>query len=177
MRIHGAAVAFLLALAAMPALAQPPPSLSPPLAPIGFLVGDWTSGQGKVSDTGETASGRSHISIEAGGAVLLRRDHTDLADASGKPSGGFDQIMTIWPEAGTLHADYFDGAHVIHYVSAAIEPGRFVSFTSAASASAPTFRLTYRLTAPDTLSIWFGMAAPGASDFHPIAEGTATRSH
>ena len=52
--------------------------------------------------------------------------------------GGFDQIMMIYPEAGTVRADYSDGVHVIHYVSAMVEPGAAVTFTSAASPHLPT---------------------------------------
>jgi hypothetical protein len=82
-------------------------TLKPDLAPLGFLVGDWSSADGAVADTGERASGTSHITIETGGAVLLRRDHTELRDAKGKPTGGFDQIMTIYPEAGGAGAPGF----------------------------------------------------------------------
>jgi hypothetical protein len=150
---------------------------APALAGAGFLVGDWTAGGGAVAETGGRATGRSRVTLEAGGAVLLRRDHTDLFDAAGKPAGGFDQIMMIYPEAGTLHADYSDGTHLIHYVSAQVEPGRAVTFTSAAAPGAPAFRLAYRLEAADELSVWFGMAPPGSADFKVIAQGELRRAH
>lgn len=111
------------------------------------------------------------MTSEAGGAIILRRDHTDLFDKAGRPTGGFDQVMTIYPEAGTIRADYSDGSQVIHYVSATVEPGAAVTFTSAASPGVPAFRLAYRLVAPDRLSVWFGMARPGGGDFRPIATG------
>ncbi len=145
--------------------------LAPALSGLAFLVGHWSSGKGKVADTGGFSTGISTITAEAGGAVLLRRDHTNLFDASGKPSGGFDQIMVIYAEGGAIHGDYFDGTHIIHYVSATTQPGHAVVFSTAA-ASAPSFRLTYTLSSPTTLTVAFAMAPPGSTGFHPIATGT-----
>ncbi len=108
--------------------------------------------------------------------MLLRRDHTDLFGPDGKPAGGFDQIMMIYAEGGTLHADYADGQHVIHYVSAVVVPQRSVTFTSAAIPNAPTFRLTYETTDGSTLAVRFAMEPPGQSTFVPIASGTLQRS-
>jgi hypothetical protein len=170
MRLTAALTAVLVVGTAALVRAQPVATHSP-LAGLDFLIGDWSSGRGDVADTGGTSTGRSTMTSEAAGAVILRRDHTDLFDKSGRPMGGFDQIMMIYPEAGTVRADYSDGVHVIHYVSATVEPGVAVTFTSAASPGAPTFRLAYRLTAPDRLSVWFGMASPGGGDFRPIAVG------
>jgi hypothetical protein len=167
--------ALFCALAFATAASAEPPALKPALAPIGFLVGRWTSGEGRVAETGGSARGASTITAEVGGAVLLRRDHTDLFDAAGKPSGGFDQIMMIYDDGGTLHADYSDGEHLIHYVSIEISPGRSVTFTSAAHAGAPMFRLTYALKTPDTLGIAFAVAPPGQTDYRPIATGDLRR--
>jgi hypothetical protein len=170
MRLAAALAALLTITTASLARAQPVATQSP-LAGLAFLIGNWSSGRGQVADTGAASSGRSTMTSEAGGAVILRRDHTDLLDKAGRPTGGFDQIMMIYPEAGTIRADYSDGTHVIHYVSATVEPGVAVTFTSAARPGVPTFRLAYRLIAPDRLSVWFGMAPPGGEDFRPIATG------
>lgn len=104
--------------------------------------------------------------------MLLRKDHTDLFAASGKSTGGFDQIMMIYPQAGAIRADYSDGTHVIHYVRADIDPGRSVTFISAMQPDEPTFRLRYELTNPTTLSVSFEMAPPGSATFGPVATGT-----
>jgi len=167
--LAGVAAAFLASAAHAQVLKRP-------LAGLSFLVGDWTSGQGKVADTGGTSSGRSRFEPAAGGAVLLRRDHTDLFYTSGAPAGGIDQIMMIYPEAGTLHADYSDGAHVIHYVTATVEPGKSVIFTSEAKTGAPTFRLAYALESTGTLTVLFTMAPPGSTEFRPIATGTLEKA-
>ncbi len=157
-----------LVLAPVEANAAP---LQHSLSGLDFLVGHWASGAGQVADTGGTSKGSSDITAEAGGAVLLRRDHTELFDKAGKPAGGFSQIMTIYAEAGAIHADYFDGAHIIHYTSADVVPGKSVTFSTTPSAGAPAFHLTYRL-AGKTLNVAFAMAPPGQPAFHPIATGT-----
>ena len=167
--MKAAALALVMAGLAVVAHAQP---VKPDLASVGFLVGDWSSGKGVVAETGGSSTGSSRITVAANGAVLLRQDRTNLFDKAGKPTGGFDQIMMIYPEGGTLHGDYSDGTHVIHYTHADVVPGKSVTFSSAQRPGLPVFSLTYALTAPDTLSVTFGMTPPGASTFNPIATGT-----
>lgn len=164
-------LAIAIAGSAVAAHAQTP-ALKPDLADVSFLVGDWSTGKGVVADTGGTSTGSSRITVAANGAVLLRQDRTNLFDKAGKSSGGFDQIMIIYPEEGTLHADYSDGTHVIHYTQADVVPGKSVVFSSAKQPGAPVFGLAYTLTAPDTLSVTFGMTPPGTTTFNPIATGT-----
>lgn len=165
---------ILAALLAAPACAQD--AAKAPLADIAFLIGHWNSDDGKVADTGGTSKGSSNITLEANGHALLRRDHTGLFDANGNPMGDFDQIMLIYPENGTLHADYSDGQHAIHYTSATIVPGKSVVFSTAANAGAPVFQLSYALEDARTLSIDFGMIPPGQTTLHEIARGTATKT-
>ena len=161
--------AALLAATATAAAAQ---TLQPGLAGLDFLLGRWTSAApGAVADTGGTATGVSSFTAEAGGQVILRRDHTELSDARGAASGGFDQLMTIWPEDGAVRADYADGTHIIHYTRAEVSPGRSVTFSSAAAPGAPVFRLSYAVAAPGALSVTFGMVPPGSATFQPIATG------
>jgi hypothetical protein len=107
--------------------------------------------------------------------VLLRKDHVSLYDAAGNPTGGFDIMMMIYPEAGGIHADYSDGQHIIHYTSASVHPGQAVTFVSASSPTTPTFKLSYVLSKPKVIDIEFSMAPPGSTDFHPIATGSATK--
>ena len=139
-----------------------------------FLLGNWASGTGRVADTGGTSKGSSSITPEAGGAVILRRDHVLLFDKTGKPAGGFDSLMTIYQTGAAIHADYFDGTHIIHYVSATVDPGRSVVFDTAAGTGAPSFRLIYKRN-QNRLAVSFAMAPPGQNAFHPIADGTLTR--
>lgn len=167
-----AAIMSLAAVAGASARPAQPLPLKPDLAPLNFLVGRWWSEDGRVADTGQASRGRSTFSVEAGGAALLRRDHTDLMDKGGQVTGGMDQVMLLYAERGQLKADYTDGEHVIHYVEAAVTPDKSVVFTSKPSGGAPTFRLAYELVDPKTLSVTFSMAGAGAADFHPVATGT-----
>ena len=151
------------------AMAQP--ALQPPLAGLAFLLGHWTGADGKVADTGGTSRGSSTMTAEAGGAVLLRRDQVQLFAVGGKQTGSFAILMTIYAENGAIHADYADGTHIIHYVSADIKPDQSVAFISAPSPGHPVFRLEYDRTAPERLSVTFSMQPPGQAAFHPIATG------
>jgi hypothetical protein len=159
----------------LPASANATP-LQAPLAGLQFLVGHWVNGAGHVADTGGTSHGVSDISVRAGGGVLLRRDHTDLFDKLGKPSGGFDQLMVIYAEQGALHADYFEGKHVIHYNAASVDPGRAVIFTSAALPGGPAFRLSYALMGTG-LSVAFAIKPQGMAAFLPVADGMLQSGH
>jgi hypothetical protein len=150
--------------------------ISTPLSGLSFLVGQWGSAKGVVADTGGTSTGHSTFTVEADGALLLRRDHTDLFDKSGKSSGGFNQVMTIYADHGALRADYIDAQHVIHYGHVDIEFGHSAVFTSVAQADAPTFKLVYSLENTQTLRVTFSMAPPGNTSFQPIASGTLTKS-
>lgn len=169
-----AVLAVAMAVLAGAGGAQPAP-VTPGLAGVAFLIGEWSSGRGRVAESGGTSTGSSSIEPVAGGAALLRRDHTNLFDASGKPAGGFDQVMLIYPEGAALRADYVDGGHVIHYTSAVVVAGKSVTFASEARPGVPTFRLSYALTSPETLAVSFSMAAPGTTEFHPIASGALTK--
>ncbi len=168
---HSLLAIVLIAVTATAATAQSM-ALKPGLAGVAFLVGTWGNGDGKVADTGGTSTGTSTISSEVDGSVLLRRDHTDLFGTDGRPAGSFEQLMVIYPEDGTLHADYSDGTHIIHYTSAIVVPDRSVVFTTATLANAPTFRLSYEKTNATTLAIRFEIEPPGQTAFHLIASGT-----
>ncbi len=170
-RTRSAICAVCLSIMTTAAYAAP---LKPALAGLNFLVGTWTSGEGKVAETGGSSKGFSRMTAEAGGAVLLRRDHVALFDKAGKPAGTFEILMTIYADAGAVRADYFDGDHIINYTSAAIVPGKSVTFTTGAAPGAPTFRLIYTKVGQD-LVISFAMAPPGQASFHPIADGTLHR--
>ncbi len=163
-------LAMGLAAAAL-ATAAKAQTLSPELAPIGFIVGDWVSAPGNASPD----RGSSSIQPIVGGAALLRNDHHEVVDtASGKTTASFDQVMPIYAEGGTLRGDYFDGTHIIHYTHAIVAPGASVQFLTATDAN-PAYRLTYTKISDEVVAIRFEVAAPGSSDFHVIADARVQR--
>jgi hypothetical protein len=149
-------------------------TLTPAMAPLEFLVGAWSGGEAHTAD-GSKLLGGFQFEAAAGGAALLRRDHSQTLDRGGRVVLTEDRVMLIYPEGDRLHADYVDGGHVIHYASATIEPGRSVRFVSTPGNGGPTFGLTYRKSGADSVSIRFEMAPPGQSAFQLIAEGVAER--
>lgn len=120
-----------------------------PLGGLSFPIGTWSGGDGKVAETVSACS-----------------------TPSGTPAGGFDLVMMVYAEDGTIRADYVDGAHVIHCRSATIEPGCAVTFDTGAIPGAPAFRLSYRMQKPGSLAPSFSMAPPGRDTFRPVAVGT-----
>jgi hypothetical protein len=138
------------------------PPLKPALAPLGFLVGSLGAGTGKVAETGGTGSISSTFTVEAKSGALLRRDHTDLFDAKGRPTGGFDQIIVTEAEGPDLCADHSDGEHVIHHARA-VPP------------VVPRFRLAYNVNTATDLAVTFEMQPPGQATFRPIAVGDLHR--
>ncbi len=168
------ASAMIVLAAASPAFAASPP-LSAEMQPLSFLVGHWTATEGKAENDA-IARGVSSIEPAAGGTALLRRDRTDLFSVDGTPRTSFEQVMLIYPEGGALHADYFDGSHVIHYVSATVDPGKSVTFNTAATPGPPRFRLTYAAGGANLITVKFEMAPPGSAEFRTIASGEAKRT-
>jgi hypothetical protein len=151
-------------------------ALKPELAGLSFLLGHWDGGAGTVADTGGTSKGSSVITVEVDGGALFRRDHTALFAKDGKAAGAFDQVMLIYSEGGAVRADYTDGSHVIHYVTAELNAGKSVTFTSAAVDGTPTFRLKYERLSERELTVSFSMAPPGQAEFRSVAVGTLKKT-
>jgi methylmalonyl-CoA mutase cobalamin-binding subunit len=83
--------------------------------------------------------------------------------------------MLIYPEGGTLHADYLDGGHVIHYTGATIKPGEAVAFHTAESATVPVFSLVYSRTGANTMSVISAVRQPHVDATMVIAKGALKR--
>ncbi len=166
------AIALFL-LSVIPAVGQPSSS-STVWGSVAGLVGDWSGlGAGKPGE----GMGEMSIRWDLDRHVLVNRSHSEYPAQGNKPAIVHDQMMIIYPATpgGELRAITFDNeGHTIEY---AIEvSGTTIQFVSASVANAPRFRLTYVLETPDTLSIKFDIAPPGAPDkFAKYIEGIVKR--
>lgn len=137
-------------LLAAPLVAQAP--VADPLAPLRFLLGTWV---GEGGGQPGQASGEATFSLELGGDALVRRS---WAEGAAAPARHEDRI-TVYPEGGRLRALYVDNeGHVIHYTVTATADGAV--FLGDAGPG-PRFRLTYRRTGADAVSLAFDIAPPG----------------
>ncbi|MBV8759000.1 MAG: hypothetical protein JO257_17055 [Deltaproteobacteria bacterium] len=146
--------------AAAPA-APAAPVAGPEWASLRAIIGTW---QG--SDPLKHSSGRFTLAPDLGGKVLVRRGTNESAQ------GHHEDLMVI--EEGGKRATYWDNeGHVIAYaVTASAE---HVEFLSDEIAGKPRFKLTYDVTAPDELTIEFGVELPGAGEFQHYTGGTVHR--
>ena len=174
-KLRYASILFLhLALIASVYAQAPADKTVNPFDPVRFLIGDW---EGEGSSKAGQGQGSFSIREELGGAILVRRDHTDYPATNGKPAYSLDVLMVICAEGGQLRATYFDSEkHVIHYTARSVVPGSSIQFVSEQASGAPAFRLTYAKTGVDKMSVKFELAPPGKPDsFSTYAEGTARR--
>ncbi len=126
-----------------------------------FLLGDWDA----VAKPGEPA-GWSSFTSEAGGRVIVRRNHAEYPASQGRPAGVHDDLLVIYREGdpAAVRAIYFDNEkHVIHYALEAAADGRAV-FVSEAAPNAARFRLSYTKLPDGRLSGKFEIAPPGKPD-------------
>ena len=152
------------ALIGAPVLAAEP--LAGALAPLGFMVGDWSAAGDSV---GAGAGGASSIHPDLQGRVLVRRDHVLV-----KAGGSFDIYMVVYDDGGRLRADFIDTeGHVIHY-AVTPSPGPSAVFESPGAAGTPGYRLTYAASSADRLHIRFEIAPPGGG-YKTYSEGDVAR--
>jgi hypothetical protein len=135
---------FLLLLGVATGLSAQRPD---PWKPLQFLMGEWV-GEGSGSP-GDGAGGCS-FDFDLQRNVMIRKNYAVY------PTFRHDDLMVVYldPESKAVKAIYFDNeGHVIHYT---VEPGAdSVKFVS------EQYRMTYRKTGEDKLSLDFDMAPPG----------------
>jgi hypothetical protein len=128
-----------------------------------FLIGNWTS---PVSgQPGQGVSGSSTFSFDLDQRVMIRRSRAEFAPKPGEAKGlVHEDLLVIYRQPGMpqFQAIYFDNEdHIIHY-SLTFPAGQTgVVFESEASEMSPRARLTYEMTAEDTVGTEFSVAAPG----------------
>lgn len=164
-------LAAVVLVAAAPSRVQ---ASSDPWEPFQFLIGSWV---GEGSGQPGKGGGEFTLKPDLDGKILVRTNHADIPAAANRPAATHDDLMIIYPggKQKPPQAIYFDNeGHVINYTVTA-SPGELV-FVSAAAASAPRFRLTYKKTGADAVSIKFEFAPPGKPDaFRTYLQGTARK--
>ncbi len=169
------AALLLVALTITSAANAAAPATDPIWAPVEFLVGDWSGtggGQGPGQGNGTTSF---HWGVNH--QVLVRRDFTVFPATPQHPASAHEALMVLYKDPAGLRAIYFDGeGHVIRYTLTAPAAAGSAQFLSDPGPG-PRFRLTYKMTAADTLAITFEMAPPDKPDaFTPIVTGTVHRA-
>ena len=137
--------------------------LQDPWSPLGFLVGEW---EGEGSGKPGQGSGGFTFTADLQGKVLIRQNYAEYPATKERPAFRHDDLMIVYRDdtGSHLHAIYFDSEnHTISYAIKAVDRNT-VEFLSEANPATPRYRLTYRKTSSDTLSIKFEIAPPGKPD-------------
>lgn len=141
---------------------RPPETLSEPLQPLAFLLGEW-----KASGTGQPgeAGGQAVFAPCLQGRVIVRKSFAEYPASGGKPASRHDDLIIIYEaQEGGVRAEYFDNeGHVIRYDVGSPRNGEAV-FLSRAGAEGPRYRLTYLLSEDGVLKGEFAIAPPGKPD-------------
>jgi len=144
------------------------------LAPLDFLLGEWTAiASGRPGEP----SGGFTFSLGLQDHVLLRTNYSVSPGDSVRPATRHDDLMVIHPSlASPLAADYYDSeGHVIRYTVQSPAAGQVV-FLSDAAAAGPRFRLSYLLKPDGTLQGAFEIAPPGQPEaFQPYLSWMARK--
>jgi len=139
---------------------------------LSFLVGDWAG-----TGSGEPGQGVGSFSFspDLQGRVLVRKAHSEYPAASGRPAVVHDDLLIVY--ADQAKAIYFDNeGHVIHYDITTEPDGKAATFLSTDPSPLPLFRLTYRLTAADQLTVGFEISPTGKiADLKRYVSGVVTR--
>ena len=141
-----------------------------------FLLGRWEGVGG-----GEAGQGSGYFTFEEGlqGKVLVRKNHSEYPATKDRPAFVHDDLMIVYadPQTGGARAFYTDSeGHVINYAVGVSGEGQSVTFLSDPRDPGPRYRLTYFLTAPDTLALTFETAAPSRPEqFQKLIEAKVRR--
>jgi hypothetical protein len=134
-----------------------------PWSSLSFLMGEWVGeGSGKPGQ----GSGAFSFTTDLQGKVLIRKNYAEYPSTKERPAFRHDDLMIVYrnDSGSQLHAIYFDSEnHTISYGIKAIDDNT-VEFVSEVNPATPRYRLTYRKTSADTLSIKFEIAPPGKPD-------------
>jgi hypothetical protein len=143
-----------------------------PLAPLHFLLGDWTAVDVPAGETGTFS-----FKLAVQNHVIVRTNKARYAATAKRPASRHDDLLVIYNELGSLRAEYFDNeGHVIRY---AVQPGPSrdaVVFISDPHPAEPRYRLAYTRGTDGLLRGSFELAPPSSPDaFQPYLTWKARR--
>jgi hypothetical protein len=144
-----------------------------PFDSLKFLQGEWIGEGG--GEPGQASSSDYSFLPELDGKILVRRSRSSYPAAKDRPAFVHQDLLVVYPGAPGKppHAIYWDNeGHMIQYEVAA--DGKSAAFVSQSDGAGPRYRLTYKSTGPDKVSIRFEVAAPG-KPFQVYVEGTARK--
>ncbi len=147
-----------------------------PLAPCGFLLGDWVGVEGS-GQPGEAVSGGTTFTRDLSDKVIVRKNFANYAPKPGEKTGiSHQDLMIIYQTLGEtqLKAFYVDNeGHEINY-RLAFPKNWLAVFESEASQKAPRFRLEYELNPDKTMTVTFSFAPPGGT-YQVYTKGSVRR--
>jgi hypothetical protein len=164
----------IMAMAASLALAAPASGSVPKaLEPLSFLLGVWEAGANAGAHGQGTGSYSFAPSLQD--RAIIRTNHAEYPATEKTPALTHDDLMVIYATEGGAEAHFYDNeGHMIHYAVSAPAPGE-ATFVSDVVASAPRYRLSYKLRADGVLEGRFEIAPPGKPD--AFAKYLAWESH
>ena len=139
------------------------------------LLGEW---RGEGSGSPGDGSGIASFRFDLGGHVLVRRNVANYPAAESKPAVHHEDLMVVCPGSTPAEAKaiYFDNeSHIIEYTASWSADRKTLTFLSSPSAPGPSFRLVYRLLAPDRIAVDFDIAPPGSTEFKTYVSGVTVR--
>lgn len=140
---------------------------------LSFLLGDWS---GSGSGAPGQGAGSFSFTPDLQDKILVRRSHSEYAAAGGRPATVHDDLLIVY--ADRSKAIYFDNeGHVIHYDISIEGSGKAATFLSTDPSPLPLFRLTYRQTSADELTVAFEISMSGKpEDLKPYVSGVVKRA-
>jgi len=111
--------------------------------------------------------------------ILVRKNHAAYPATKDRAAFTHDDLMVVYKDSENAppRAIYFDSeGHVIRYLVTASPDHKTIEFMSEALPSSPRYRLTYRMTGADALTLKFEVAPPAKPDaFSTYIEAKAKR--
>ena len=154
------------------------PGATSPLAPLEYLVGKWNVAY-RTGEPGTATGGEETWSLEAGGAVLVRRAWCDFPETPRRPAFRHEDLLVIYADADSrLQGVFWDNEGHVHFYRTvqAAGAGGGVRLVTDAATPGPRQALEYTFDPPSRTSAVFLLLLPGAPDFKPYLRWECQRT-